>query len=341
MKRILFLLFFQRIGLFILLMWSFLVFVLILFEFFRLSNDFSFLTAIGIALLSGPQFLLITLPFACTIGAALAMQKMLISNEMAVLRSSGLSPWSMVIATIFISFTFIVAYLITSELILPSATQLSKNLRGDFKVLHKLWLHNNDNYIRIEKLLPNGEMQNITIYDTSPSEVEKITTADTARYVDNGWVLYNVKSFRQHNDSFIEKQKDKINWPDFSIPAQKINSFTHKPRDMSILQAWATSNQMSDIGQNNAAFKEMIWQRFLFLLGLPLLTASSLWFISGVQRKKSMAAPLFFSLCIAAAFFFLSQITVKFSILDQSYYLIPSSLIFLILVVSIAIKRQS
>ncbi len=341
MTPILFFLFFRRIGFAIFLVETLLIFILILFEFFRLSNDFSFFTAIGIALLNAPQFLIITMPFACAIGAALAMQKMVLSNEMAVLRSSGLSPLSIMTVTMITSLGFIGTYLITSEFILSPASQLSQSLRHDFKVLNALWLHEDNSYIRVEKLLANGEMQNVIIYNTKKSEVEKIITAKSARQTDDTWTLYDVKVFENKQDRFIEQQHQQMDWQNFSISATDLNAFAQKPRHMSISQALLTSKQIGKIGQNNSAFIEVLGQHFLTLPALPLLAASSLWFIGGFQRKKSMAIPLFLSLCIATGFFFFSQITIKFSILDSSYYLIPTSLAFLIGVIFLAAKRQS
>lgn len=333
-------LFWRRLTGSILLVWFALAMVIVLFDFFRLSGDFSVAKSAGLALLNTPRFLLDTLPFAAAIGATIAIQKATESNEIIALRCAGLSPLKIWQITLSISLIFVLASLLISEWLLPHASQGIKNLRHQSNPVGYLWLNKDNHYIRIKEVLDDGTMRGILIYTTKDGHIAKTRRADRAETTDNQWTLFNVTTFYNTADGLKKQTEQQISWQGIDINPADLNNFVDKPRTLSTWQAFWRAQKFAQIGQNNESIKEVILQRLLMLLGLPFLVSCCLWFISQSSRKKSVAIPIFISTCTAALFFFLSQVAAKFSILTDSNWLLPVPLILLIAFVLVGIKRQ-
>lgn len=317
MPLVLFKLFFCTISLHVLLVWLVLVLLVSSLDLIRLAGGRAFFEAFLLAILKIPYYALEILPFACIIGATLAVQRMAANNSLVALRTTGLSPLQIVAFSSATAIVFSFAYLLVSETLLAPSEELARYIKKDTRHTQNVWLRNDDDFIRIQQVRPDGVLVSLVIYQMNELKLNNIITAERAQLLqplDNA-ADNNSNTQQWQLDNVINNGRAIETFP-YTLPLslETLDSFKKSPRYLSLSNAITTHNQLSRAGQRNADLLLIIWQHTLLPPSLILLTAASIWFIGRQRRSGGTSFPVLLAALIGGVYYIGLKIAVQLSI---------------------------
>lgn len=283
--------------------------ILVLFEMLRRADDEGALAALLLALLRAPAFALDGLPFACALGAALAVCGMVSAGEMPVLRAAGLSATAAAGYNAAAMLLFAAAGLFIGEFLLPAGASAAAALKNDARAAGAMWLKDGGDYIRVGKLRLDGGMENIVIYHTQSAALLSVTSADSADYVDGAWNLNNIRPSAPA-DADGGGGAAVRRWA-LPVRPSSFETFFKKPRDMSMSALFAAAEELTAAGQDARPLWGNLWRRWEALLALPLLAAAAVWVLDGGRRRYLTPLAALAAALLAGLYYFGSEIAIQ------------------------------
>jgi lipopolysaccharide export system permease protein len=195
-----------------------------LFELVRLITDagLGVLTAIQIFALQLPQFMMYSFPMSVLLGTLISYSRLSSDGETTALRSSGVSPYRLVVPAVVLSLLISGMTFLFSEVLVPSANWQAKTiLRSALKQDNPQFKSKDIFYQQYgEVTQPNGakeqslirsfyarrfdgrKMRGLTILDFSQGTLQQVLSAESARWLPdlNVWDLENGTTYLIGND---------------------------------------------------------------------------------------------------------------------------------------------
>ena len=321
------------------LVWVALACLLVFFEFLREAGNHPLSLAFVYALLKTPFSAMETLPFACVIGATLAMRRLVASGEMAAWRTIGLSPESIILCGSAAAVCFMIFYLLISETLLPAAADLTRSLKNESRLVHGLWLRDDGDFIRVRRVRLDGVMEDIVIYHTDNGILRAVTRAQNAEYADGGWRLHEARTTDVGDGESAVRYVREQAWG-LSMQPISFSAFLQKSRDMSIATVIAAINELADVGQQNNELRQTLWRRCLTLPAIFLLVAASIWFINVRRRRFATTAPPLIAVLVGGVYFIFREIAVQSAAAADTLLPLPLPLVLLAAFVAVGARLQ-
>ena len=275
--------FVRRIGVAIGLLWLGLAALMATFQLIAELEGREFGSAALLAIFQTPRLALETLPFACTIAAAAALQRMQENRELQMMRAAGLSMSHAAMLCASAGLAFSLAALFTGEVLLSPAESLSRTVKNVPTVKGHVWLHRDGVYFYAETLLPDGGMGDISAYQPKKGSLQ-VVTAQSASAQDGAWTLTKGEELELHPEHISAQTFEAREWH-FSMPLSGLQAITRRPREMSMGDLSDASVLKESGGMKFAA---AWWKRLSLLLALPLLSACAICVI-GWRRRITVA----------------------------------------------------
>ncbi len=195
-----------------------------LFELVRLITDagLGIMTALQIFALQLPQFIMYSFPMSALLGTLISYSRLSTDGETTALRSSGVSPYRLVVPALVLSILVSGMTFLFSEIIVPSANWQAKTiLRTALKQDNQQFKSKDIFYQQYGEIVqPNGgreqslirsfyarrfdgtKMQGLTILDFSQGTLQQVLSAESAIWVPelNVWNLENGTTYLIGND---------------------------------------------------------------------------------------------------------------------------------------------
>lgn len=195
-----------------------------LFELVRLITDagLGVVTAMQIFALQLPQFMMYSFPMSVLLGTLISYSRLSTDGEMTALRSSGVSPYRLVLPAVVLSFVVSGMTFLFSEVVVPSANWQAKTiLRSALKQDNPQFKSKDIFYQQYGEItLPDGtteqslirsfyarrfdgrKMHGLTILDFSQGTIQQVLSAESAEWLPelNVWNLENGTTYLIGND---------------------------------------------------------------------------------------------------------------------------------------------
>lgn len=339
MKPVLLLYFVRRIASMVMLIWLSLVLLLILLELLR-GNGETMTDILLSVLLKSPRLAMEILPFACALGSAIAMRRMVGEGAMPVLRTSGLSPTAIVGFQLAAALPFFLAYIALSEVLLPGGADAARVLENRSSAIHGLWLKDGSNFIRAQAVTTAGTMQSVVIYHTDGDQLTGITRAREASYHEERWQLQGIEQLDNQSGRLTRRTQTRLNWQ-LPIKPSSFNAFTKRPRDMSVWEATQAALELSSSGQYHHDLYKSIWRRWLTLPALFLLVALGVCFIGSGNRQQryAMSLPVLWALLCCSGYMIASDLFIQTAALSDTPLLLILPPLALVGYIAYSIRR--
>lgn len=319
MPQVLFKLFFRTLSWHIGLVWLVLVLLVTSLDLIRIAAGRAFAESLLLAVLKAPHHATEILPFACIIGATLAIQRMAANNSMVALRTTGLSPLQIVGFTSCTAIIFAAAYLLISETLLAPSEQLARYVKKESRSSENAWLRNGEDFVRIGQIRPDGVLVSLTVYDLHGLKLNRVITAAQAHAIDEEqWRLSGVVQDGQPVASVL--------YP-LPLPAAALDAFKKSSRPMALHDAVKTHRQLAEVGRVNHELGLVIWQHILLPPSLIGLAAASIWFVGRQRRAASL--PVLLAALIGGIYYIGLKITVQIGVTQDLYFLLCLPLLLL------------
>lgn len=292
------------------LSWRLLRLLLVILLFFATLEIFSvwvqelswgFWPAFRYALLQQPPQTLLLLPSVLLLAGIWFFFGLLADGRWALLQGLGWSSAQFYRHCGFFLLFLLLFLLFWTEWLVPQSARVATLVKVQAesptavaRVGENLWLKNQQEFIRIGVLLPDGQLQHVTIYQLSPEgeRLQALIYAEQARYLPEAaaWELIEVKrQVYQANGLTVET------WPSYHWHNDFTPSFfqsllqapsTHSLPTLLKLIAFMEENNLSARAYHWALWQKIgLWLLPFFLFGalwaalwrLPLLNANWLW----------------------------------------------------------------
>lgn len=153
----------------------------------------------------------ITLPIALVFAIIISKIHLIRKNELVAIYSLG-STRSNVLAPFLISSILITfVYVFLQGTYFFDSYEKAQALKKDNKqqnVVNNLFFKFNNNYVFIEKLLPEAKRAiNFVLFKEQDSQILQKTQAKTAEFIDNGWVLKNAQQITLQDPNNMQNSK--------------------------------------------------------------------------------------------------------------------------------------
>ncbi|MGB0496053.1 MAG: LPS export ABC transporter permease LptG [Kangiellaceae bacterium] len=261
-----------------------------------------------------PQKVLELFPMGVLIGSLFGLGVMASSNELTVMRASGMTTWRIAGSTLKASLVLMAWVFFLSEVIAPAASKSAHQLKtaalSSGKITSSssgLWAKNNQQIIQISSLLSNGDLHDLYFYDLDKNfHLTKLTYAKSAKKVNNTWVLFNVNETSFLSDKIEQKFIERETWIN-PLDAGNIETLTLKPETLNLrglvnYQDYLNKNQL-DSGEVTLAF----WEKVMLPVSIAIMMLLAASFVFGPMRDVSMGARILTGVMLGFAFHLAKQ----------------------------------
>lgn len=306
------------------------------------KEHYNLLSALRYSVLMLPNNIYSFFPMLSLLSCVIGVGYLVSNNEIVVMRSSSLSLWNIMQSVCVAFFLIITIAMLIGEVIAPRATYLAKLTKATEKSKEQslstedgLWIKRGNNFVRINKILSNAQLQGINQYQFDGQHHLLATSfSQAAYYLDRQWWLQETitTSFSANNTSRVKR----IAWQLWSIKISKelLNAAKIEPEDMNLLQLFKLNyrTQAVEMGLQNYSLE--MWKRLLRPFSSLVMVFLGMAFVFGPQRSSSLGLRIVFSISVGFIFYLLNEFIGPFSLvyaIPPFFTAIVPSLLFLMI----------
>jgi lipopolysaccharide export system permease protein len=246
--------------------------------------------AVYIVLLRTPNFMHEVFAVSLLLGGLLAFGGLARNNEIIAMRAAGVSIFRLFKSVMKTGILMVSVGLIIGEVIAPTLQHKSDQLRAHWlnyptllQSIHGVWLRDQNNFINIQSIRPNGELNNLSIYQFDDQHrLQTLLMAAKAELRDGQWLLLDVQETRLH-DTRVETELLISKTMDIGLDPDFVKNVSIEPEMLSILALRDYNNFLKKNQLSIPEYEIAFWTRLavpvigllMLLIALPFALAST------------------------------------------------------------------
>lgn len=272
-------------------------------------------TAFIYTALTLPRRLYQLFPMASLIGVLLALGLLSSRSELIVMRASGFSVFQIARAVMKVGLVLAVVVTLLGEFAVPKAEYTAETLKvraksGGQAVLtaQGTWVREGNNFIHIRKLLPKGELQDVTYYAFNDKyQLQSATFIEKAKFRKDQWTLDNIKKSNITTQRITtETQKNEI-WPRLVDPSL-LEVLLSKPDDLSLVGLYKYIDYLKINHQDASYYQLAFWKKIITPFAVIVMVFLGVPFVFGPLRSVSMGLRILAGIVVGFAFYLSNEI---------------------------------
>ncbi|MDR7343509.1 lipopolysaccharide export system permease protein [Pantoea alhagi] len=269
-------------------------------------------------LLSVPKDIETFFPMAALLGALLGLGTLAQRSEMVVMQASGFTRLQIALSVMKTAIPLVLLTMAIGEFVAPQGEQMARNFRaqqllgGSLLSTHSgLWAKDGNNFIYIERIKGNNELDGISIYNFSDQRrLQSVRYAATATWdkENHRWNLGQVDESDLTNGKQITgKQSINGQWKTNLTP-DKLGVVALDPDALSIRGLYNYSKYLTQSGQESGRYLLNMWGKIFQPLSVAVMMLMALSFIFGPLRSVSMGVRVVTGISFGFLFYVLDEI---------------------------------
>nr|WP_320135982.1 LPS export ABC transporter permease LptG [uncultured Amphritea sp.] len=277
-------------------------------EMSELTEGYTLLIMLGYSALNMPAAFYEFLPLGCLVGCLLGLGALASGSELTVMRAAGISVWRLVRMVLKPIVLLSLLALLLGEYVAPYSGALSESIRaqhlnqGTISARTGVWHRENGEYIHINVVTPEGDIQGITRFALAEDSHLLYSSNAKSGHYDNGvWLLTDVVETRFLDDQTQTNVYDTQPWS-IELTPQRLKVLLVKPKEMSTSELYRYSEYLDDQELDNDRYMQSFWRKVfqpLAIIGLVLVAVS---FIFGSLRSVSTGQRIITGVVVGMAF---------------------------------------
>jgi len=248
-------------------------------------------------------------PYACLIGALLGLGQLAGNSELVVMRANGMSRLRLVGLAVQPALLLSLMAVLVGEFVVPGTERQAQALRavaqsgGDLMVgRHGLWNRDGNTFMHFSAVRSRRTAVGITLLEFDDRrKLERLVSAQTARYLDGYWVLEQVRE-THFDQSRVEVQSFATRRWDTRITPDLLAIGIIKPANLSIQGLWTYGRYLRAQGLDAGDYALALWRKMLLPLAVVSLVVVASAFIFGPIRDGSLGFRLVLGVVIGIVF---------------------------------------
>lgn len=269
-------------------------------------------------LLSVPKDIETFFPMAALLGALLGLGTLAQRSEMVVMQASGFTRLQIALSVMKTAIPLVLLTMAIGEFVAPQGEQMARNFRaqqllgGSLLSTHSgLWAKDGNNFIYIERIKGNNELDGISIYNFNDQRrLQSVRYAATATWdkENHRWNLGQVDESDLTNGKQITgKQSINGQWKTNLTP-DKLGVVALDPDALSIRGLYNYSKYLTQSGQESGRYQLNMWGKIFQPLSVAVMMLMALSFIFGPLRSVSMGVRVVTGISFGFLFYVLDEI---------------------------------
>ena len=307
--------------------------LLLLFAFFDLVEEIKDLGRGGYQLrhvvrhvvLSIPAHVYEIFPIAALIGTLFAIAQLVASSEYTVMRTAGVSLFSMIGTILTAGLLFGGLTFVFGEYAGPLSEQMAQQLRSraitgivaqEFR--SGLWLKDDKSFINVREVTTDGQLKGVRIYEfDESSRLRSVTAADHGVFKgERQWMLSNVqKTTLTEVRSEVSKTPTAV-WQSVLEP-RMLNLLTVQPEQMSAASLSSFAKHLRENRQKSLRYEIALWSKITYPLAVLTMMVLALPFAYFQLRQGGVGGRIFAGIMLGLAFYFLNQLSAHLGLLNE------------------------
>ncbi len=295
---------------------------LALFAFFDLIHEmedvgkgsYQFHDALAYVALTLPGRAYEILPIAVLIGTLYALTLLARHSEITVLRASGLSTGTLLLALGRIGIAFVAVTFIIGEFVAPPAERAAQQLRlaatsqlvaQEFR--SGLWVKDGLSFINVRDVLPDASLRGIRVYSFDEAyRLRSVSEAEKGSFIPPGhWQLTAVV-----RTDFIEgearvSREETVQWASGLNP-DILSVLLVVPERMSLANLYQYIRHLSENRQKTQRYEIALWKKLFYPLATLVMMALALPFAYAHDRMGAVSVKVFAGVMLGILFHMLN-----------------------------------
>ncbi|HCT99245.1 MAG TPA: LPS export ABC transporter permease LptG [Methylococcaceae bacterium] len=299
-----------------------LILLLTLFNLFTLTDelkdlgkgDYNLTAIFAYVALTSPRVCYELVPFAALMGSLFVLGAMGNNRELIAMRAAGVSVLGIIQSVLVAGSVLAIFSLCVGELVAPSAETQAQTLRAMAQhkplVMHAkygLWLREGNQFINVRQLKENGELADISIYDTTFSDatphLQSATHAQRAVYFKESglWRLDDLVKSMISTSRMQATAQDEQSWKT-SIAPDLMQIAVVNPDNLSLLDLSSYIDFLKSNQQKSQSFQLAFWGRVFNPLVTFVMLLVATPFVISVKRGINVGGRMMIGVVIGMGF---------------------------------------
>lgn len=273
------------------------------------------MTVAGVyVLLSLPREIELFFPMATLLGGLIGMGILASSSELTVMQASGMSRLQIIKAAMKSALLMVVFVMALGEWVAPLSETKAKEIRaqaisgGNLFASDRLtWAKDGDKFVSIGEVANRDELRDVTIYHFSEDlELRHITTAKSARFVNDQWELKEVGN-TSIGEQIASSESTIAQWPS-SLTPDKLGVAIVKPEALSVTGLVEYIQYLDNNSQDSGRYQLAFWRKILQPVSVGVMLLLALSFIFGPLRSVTTGARIIMGVLTGFGFFVVNEV---------------------------------
>ncbi|MDX2217707.1 MAG: LPS export ABC transporter permease LptG [Burkholderiales bacterium] len=302
----------------------------LVFDFIRELGDvgrpgFTLLRILILVTLSLPSNAYVVLPLALLIGTLLALSRLSLQSELAVMRASGLSLARLAALIAMLGSAMAVVLFAFGEFVVPYAEATSKKLRlqASSSVVAQefrsgFWVKDERSFVNIQAVTPDTVLQGVRIYEFDDrSRLLRISHAKTAQFSSDGkWRLSEIQRTTFSTNGTRVDNHAELEWRSVLTP-DLLSALRVKPAEMSLANLSAYIDHLRENKQKSTQYELALWFKVVRPFALVVLMLVAVPFAIQSARAGGVGTRILIGIVFGVGFHFLGQLSGHLALLND------------------------
>ena len=253
------------------------------------------------------------------LGCVLGMGHLATTNQLVVMRISGISIFKLTLLTVRTAIIFIVVFISIGEGLAPYTSDMAEKVRSKALGINLasqnqegFWIKDGDNIINVQKNFDGRSFKDVTIFEINGSnKINTIKKASTAKFEGQSLNLGETSIYSIDESNFknaISFQKRDDYNQTVSFDKDLIESLKRHPED---LTTWKIFKQIQFLSENKlraGLFEVELYKRLIKPITLIAMILLAMLFIFGTNRDATLGRKIFFGITVGLSFELVSRV---------------------------------
>lgn len=271
--------------------------------------------ALVYVLLLTPRQVLELFPVSALLGSVVALGLMANNNELAVIRSAGVSIARITWPVLKAGALLMLMALVLGEGLAPPAESYAHDLRVSaitgqpaLRTSRGIWTRYQGGFIHIGDVLSGDALLDVTVYELNDQyQLRRTESASRARYRNGQWVLMDVRQVTYTGEGLQVRQLERVTGP-LQLDPRQLKRLIIPPEDLSIIGLYKYVRYLERTGQNPGRYALAFWHKLSVPVVTGLMVVLAVPFVFGSLRSVTIGQRM-----VAAAL-----VGIGFQLLDQT-----------------------
>lgn len=280
-----------------------------------LVNGYGFYEAVQYVLLGMPQQMYELFPMSVLLGSLLGLGNLASSNELMVMRASGISALRLGQACLVGGLALAIFCGLLGEFVAPVAEQQAKLLRNEARMNRAsalarggIWARDGETVINVKQMITETHLRGLEIIHLdNAGGIAGTLTASDAHATDNGWMLQNVKQTRFLGERTEVSSYVELPWVN-QLDASLLRLFVVDPDVLSIRGLLRYMEFLQGNGLDVRRYQLAFWIKVVTPFSILVMVILALPFVFGPLRSVGAGQRIMAGVMLGVGFYLVNLV---------------------------------